>query len=63
MIKISNTRCPQNHRCPAIDVCPKEAISQKGYSLPVVDMDKCITCKKCISFCPMGAIMEDDSDE
>ena len=50
-------RCPQNHRCPAIAVCPKKAISQKGwFSLPVVDEDQCIGCGKCVHYCPMGAI-------
>lgn len=49
-------RCPQNHRCPAIAVCPQKAISQKTmFSLPVIDDDKCIVCGKCIRYCPMGA--------
>lgn len=57
-IKISNQRCPQNHSCPAVRVCPTSAITQKGYSLPSVDMNKCIQCKKCTKFCPMNAIYE-----
>lgn len=59
-IKVSKDRCPQNHKCPAIRVCPVQAISQDGYSLPKVDMDKCIQCKKCFSFCPMNAFYLDE---
>ncbi|MFY9173839.1 MAG: 4Fe-4S binding protein [Peptococcia bacterium] len=52
---VDKQRCPQNHRCPAIKVCPVNAISQEGYSLPTIDEDKCIVCKKCMKFCPMKA--------
>ena len=53
---INPARCPQNHRCPAISVCPKDAITQKTpYDLPVIDEAKCIVCGKCIRYCPMGA--------
>lgn len=49
-------KCPQNHRCPSIAVCPVGAISQRdNYSLPVVDPEKCIACGKCMQFCPKGA--------
>jgi ferredoxin len=58
MIKIEAKRCPQNHRCPAIKVCPSGAITQKGVGLPEVDQDKCTQCLSCVSFCPMGAIQE-----
>ncbi len=56
VLQVSKSRCPQNHRCPAIRVCPVEAITQKGYAAPVVDMDKCIKCGKCVKFCPMRAL-------
>lgn len=56
LITVSKQACPQNHKCPAINVCPVGAISQDGFSLPKVDQDKCIKCGKCISFCPTGAI-------
>ena len=53
---VNARRCPQNHRCPAIPVCPKGAISQQGpFSLPVIDDEKCIVCGKCMRYCPMGA--------
>lgn len=53
---VNKTRCPQNHPCPSIRVCPVGALKQTGYSAPVVDQDKCIHCGKCIKFCPMRAL-------
>ena len=54
---VNQSRCPQNHRCPSIAVCPMQAITQKDpYSLPVIDQEKCIECGKCIRFCPRRAI-------
>ena len=55
-INVSKMKCPQNHKCPAIRVCPVGAIKQEGYIAPVIDLDKCIVCKKCVMYCPMGAI-------
>ena len=53
---VNKSRCPQNHRCPAIPVCPQQAISQKNiFALPQIDDAKCIVCGKCIRYCPMGA--------
>lgn len=57
-IIVDSARCPQNHACPAVRVCPVGAITQKGYGLPEIDQQKCICCKKCIKFCPMRAIKE-----
>ena len=53
---VNKNRCPQNHRCPAVQVCPVDAIHQEGFSLPKIDADKCIACQKCTKFCPRGAI-------
>lgn len=56
MITVNKEKCPQNHKCPAIVVCPKGAISQENiYCLPKIDKDKCIDCGKCMKFCPKGA--------
>lgn len=56
MITVDKNRCPQNHKCPAIKVCPVKAISQKDFELPVINNNICVECLKCIKFCPMGAI-------
>ncbi|MHC1719333.1 MAG: 4Fe-4S binding protein [Clostridiaceae bacterium] len=53
---VNKNRCPQNHKCPAVKVCPVGAIKQDGCSAPAIDFDTCIQCGKCVSFCPMGAI-------
>lgn len=58
MITVDKNKCPQNHKCPAIKVCPVNAISQKDFQLPIIDNTICIECKKCIAFCPMRAIHE-----
>lgn len=58
-VVVSKLKCPQNHTCPAIKVCPVAAITQEGYALPQIAKDKCIDCLKCVSFCPMGAIEKD----
>ncbi len=61
-LTINASRCPQNHRCPAISVCPKQAISQKNpFSLPLIDDSKCIVCGKCIRYCPMDAFEMKDN--
>ena len=56
IIRINAARCPQNHPCPSVRVCPVEALTQSGYRAPKADMDKCIKCGKCVRYCPMGAI-------
>ena len=57
-ISVIIKKCPQNHPCPAVKVCPVNALSQSGYKAPVVDKDKCIDCYKCVDFCPMGALVK-----
>ena len=53
---VNKDKCPQNHKCPSIPVCPKGAITQKDiYSLPEIDAEKCVVCGKCMTFCPKGA--------
>lgn len=54
--KVITSRCPQNHLCPSVKVCPVNALKQEGYNAPTVIEDKCIKCGKCVNFCPMGAI-------
>lgn len=54
-IKVNESRCPKNHRCPAINVCPVGAIYQNGFDAPIIDEDKCISCGKCVQMCPYSA--------
>lgn len=55
-LTVNKNRCPQNHPCPSVKVCPVGALTQKGFSAPTVDKDKCIKCGKCVRFCPMRAL-------
>lgn len=54
---VNKARCPQNHRCPSVSVCPVNALTQEGFAAPEVDMKKCIRCGKCVNFCPMNALV------
>lgn len=56
-LMVRKSRCPQNHSCPSVRVCPVGALIQNGYSAPTVDEDKCIKCGKCVRFCPMKALV------
>ena len=53
---VNQRRCPQNHPCPSVRVCPVEALLQRSFDAPKVDQSKCIECGKCVQFCPMGAL-------
>ncbi|MEL7655925.1 MAG: 4Fe-4S binding protein [Bacillota bacterium] len=57
ILAVKESRCPQNHPCPSVRVCPVGALKQNGYDAPTVDMDKCIKCGKCVRFCPMRALV------
>ncbi len=56
-LEVNERACPQNHRCPAVAVCPFGALTQKGYGAPAVDEEKCTKCGKCTKRCPMGALI------
>ena len=51
-LTIIKERCPQNHKCPAVKVCPVGALLQEGFSAPIINYDKCIKCGKCEQVCP-----------
>lgn len=57
-ITVDKELCPQNHPCPSVRVCPVGALVQNGFDAPLVNADVCIVCKKCVRYCPMGAIRE-----
>ena len=54
-IIVDMNKCPKNHICPAIKVCPVNAIEQDGFDAPKINKEKCIKCKKCTFFCPKKA--------
>ena len=53
---ITENRCPQNHPCPSVTVCPTGALTQEGYHAPTVDEKRCTDCGQCVMCCPMRAI-------
>jgi len=55
-VKVIVEKCPQNHPCPAVTVCPVNALKQDGFAAPYVDESICIDCGKCVRVCPMGAL-------
>ena len=55
-LMVNKSRCPQNHPCFSVKVCPVGALSQKGFEAPSVDQEKCIRCGKCVKSCPMRAL-------
>lgn len=57
ILKVIVNRCPQNHPCPSVKVCPVGALTQKGYNAPEINYEKCIKCGKCSNFCPMRALV------
>ena len=58
-LNITVEKCPQNHPCPAVKVCPVGALSQEGFSAPKINREKCIRCGKCSAFCPKKALTLD----
>lgn len=56
-LTVNKHRCPQNHSCPSVKVCPVGALSQNGFDAPAIDLHKCIKCGKCVRFCPMKALI------
>ncbi len=56
-LSVLSDRCPQNHPCPSVIVCPYGALRQSGFKAPKVDYDKCVSCGKCVRFCPKRALV------
>lgn len=54
---IVEEKCPQNHVCPAVKVCPVGALTQEKFHAPTINYDKCIKCGKCSNFCPKKALV------
>ena len=49
-------KCPQNHPCPAVKLCPQGALSQSGMRAPIVDTSKCVLCGLCAKYCGKQAM-------
>ncbi len=58
-LHVIKEKCPQNHKCPSVDICPVQALTQIDFNAPEVDHDKCIRCGKCANFCPKKALVLD----
>lgn len=56
-------RCPQDHPCPLVRLCPSGAISQVRFAAPVIDTEKCIECGACLVSCGYGAVVESGNPE
>ena len=41
-LKIIIENCPQNHKCPVVNVFPVGSLIQKDFEAPIIDYDKCI---------------------
>jgi Fe-S-cluster-containing hydrogenase component 2 len=55
-IVVFKEHCPQNHPCPAVRVCPAEALTQKTTAAPDVDPEKCTECGLCVRYCIKRAL-------
>jgi Fe-S-cluster-containing hydrogenase component 2 len=55
VIIVNKKLCLKDHECPAVKICPMEALSQSNFKAPKVDPEKCTECGKCIDFCENGA--------
>ncbi|MFA9422960.1 MAG: 4Fe-4S binding protein [Sedimentibacter sp.] len=53
---LNKSRCPQNHSCPSVRACPVDALTQKKFEAPKINLNKCVKCGKCLRVCPTGAI-------
>lgn len=56
MLQVIEKRCPQNHPCPSVNICPTGALKQNGYAAPYVEKELCTECGQCVNFCPMLAL-------
>lgn len=56
-LKVIKDRCPQDHKCPSVKICPASALTQEGNNAPMVDYEKCIDCGSCVEFCPKQALV------
>lgn len=63
MPAVVEERCPQDHPCPCVALCPVNALNQKGFEAPTLDKDKCIDCGLCVNHCPYQALTDSEDRE
>lgn len=63
MPAVVRERCPQDHPCTCIKLCPVDALFQEGFEAPTVDKDRCIECGACMNSCPYQALIDDEYRE
>lgn len=54
-VKVNKDKCPKNHPCSAVEICPNKAISQEGFNAPLVDEKNVSGCGKCVRMCDKSA--------
>jgi len=57
VLSVKKVRCPQNHPCPSVRICPVGALTQYKFEAPKVDLNKCVKCGKCVKLCPTRALV------
>ena len=56
-------RCPQDHPCPCVRMCPVDAVSQRDFAAPEIDKERCVDCGVCVKVCPYQAITDFSSEK
>ena len=51
MIIIDKKKCPADHNCPLVILCPVKAITQTGFAAPEINTRICTECKRCVNHC------------
>ena len=55
MLDLNN--CPANHSCPAVKVCPMDALHQRdSHSAPEINYNTCVACGACTRICGKQAL-------
>lgn len=50
-------KCPANHSCPAVKICPMDALHQAGSNhAPEINYNLCVACGACTRVCGKQAL-------